>query len=167
MSSHRDIGVDRELFWWVLAAFVGLCIIALAYPEINRHYRQRTPIGIDSMEIYEPPLDWGLIHHVVLAEAASEPSQCMRWVACTMKARQWRMNGYNGGRRRDLEMFAQRQPARVVENARVAVQEVRTGHFLCPGQPTHFESTDFPTPYWAVGRKPIVVCGKTRFWRIN
>lgn len=57
---------------------------------------------------------------VIIAESASEGYKGMYAVACVIRNRKGDLNGFSGGRRKDLNKFCREQPANIIRNAKKA-----------------------------------------------
>ena len=102
---------------------------------------------------------------VVIGEAADQGYRGMLAVAEVLRARNWDPTGFSGSKRKDLVDFVERQPRRVRQEGRRAVEEARSGSFTVGGA-THFENVRrFGIPWWAKGMKETVKVKDHTFWR--
>ena len=108
---------------------------------------------------------------IILTEAAGESLDGQIAVAEVLRNRHWSTRGFAGIKRADLRSFLSDCTPMQFELARVAYHRARGGSSIAQGA-THFESTDFPTPWWVTKKrkgKPVTVfvkqMGKHRFYR--
>ena len=111
--------------------------------------------------------NWVLIEKVLIAEAASEGYDGLYAVACVMRNRGWKLDGFSGTERHDLDVFVANQPERTRQWAHHIRRVLQTGGLDRTGGATHYENVeDFGTPWWAKGQTPTVKIGRHTFWRI-
>ncbi len=117
---------------------------------------------------YDPTQEEAYVN-VVLTEAAGESYAGKVAVAEVLRNRDWQLEGFVGLRRSDRSRFTN-DPKTVAEAVR-ALRTAKDGSRTV-GLATHFESTDFPTPWWVKKKrkgKPVTVfvkqIGKHRFYR--
>lgn len=94
----------------------------------------------------------------IIGEAAGEGERGMQAVAEVIR-RRGSLNGFYGLNAPHVD----KQPEWVWKRARRAWKAAEKSN-LTNGA-THFESVDFPTPYWAKGRRPCAVIGKHQFYK--
>jgi hypothetical protein len=97
----------------------------------------------------------------IIGEAAGEPFTTKLAIAGALRNRD-SLAGVRG--LRNARMI-DAQPDWVWADARRAWSESATND-LTHGA-THFDSVNFPTPYWAEGIKPVATVGVFRFWKLN
>ena len=106
-------------------------------------------------------LDPQLAVRAIIGEAAGEPFTTKLAIAAALRNRD-SLVGVRG--LRNARMI-DAQPARVWADARCAWSESATNDLTHSA--AYFESTNFPTPYWARGMKPTATVGVFRFWKLN
>lgn len=97
---------------------------------------------------------------IAIGEASGEGLKGMQAV-CEVLRRRGSIKGFYGLHAKHVD----RQPKWVWAQAEKAWSNSASSN-LTNGA-THFEGTDFPTPYWAKGLTPVAVIGKQRFYKIK
>lgn len=101
---------------------------------------------------------------VCITEAGGEGLSGMVAVAEVLRNRGWDLRGFSGLRRVDRESFLQRQPARIIREARRAVEESLNGSNTVFGA-THFENVEaFGVPSWARNMRVVKRVGRHSFF---
>ena len=111
----------------------------------------------------ETPAIW----KVIMAEAVSEGRSGMYAVACVIRNRGGKLNGFMGAKRPDLDHFVQKQGQRYIHMAKEIQEEVfeRNGTDITKGA-THFENIrSFGMPYWAKGMIVTARIGRHTFFK--
>jgi hypothetical protein len=97
----------------------------------------------------------------IIGEAAGEPFATKLAIASALRNRDSLdgVRGFSNSRMIDV------QPAYVWADAHRAWAMSATNDIV--NGATFFESSNFPTPYWAHGIKPVATVGVFRFWKLN
>jgi hypothetical protein len=97
----------------------------------------------------------------IIGEAAGEPFTTKLAIASALRNRDSLagVRGFSNVRMIDA------QPGRVWADARRAWGMSATNDIV--NGATFFESSNFPTPYWARGIKPVATIGVFRFWKLD
>ena len=102
---------------------------------------------------------------VLISEAGDQGFGGMLGVAEVLRNRSWRLSGFCGLRRRDLDDYLDRTPRSVFRLARRAIGQARRGSNTVSGA-THFENVeDFGIPVWAKDKKVVARIGNHTFFR--
>jgi hypothetical protein len=109
------------------------------------------------------------VYNAIATEAIGEGREGMTYVASCFwnRDRAGLPLGSSGARRSDLNQWLAAQPESLLAYAyHLAVRVVHgSGDFDRVKGGTHFESTDFPTPYWVGDHKEVFRHGKHVFYK--
>lgn len=113
------------------------------------------------MGLAVPAMDSTLATRAIIGEAAGEPFMTKLAVASALRNRGSLVGvrGFNNARMIDA------QPAYVWAEARRAWAMSATNNTVNGAK--FFDSTNFQTPYWARGVRPVATVGVFRFWRLD
>lgn len=105
---------------------------------------------------------------VLISEAANQGFDGMYAVGCVMRNRNWNLEGFSGGRRKDLVSFYHKQPEKVKKWATEALETLHNGGIDTTGGATHMENIGvYGEPYWAKDMTRTVAVGDHQFWRFK
>jgi len=97
----------------------------------------------------------------IIGEAAGEPFATKLAIASALRNR----DSLDGVRGFSNSRMIDAQPAHVWADAHRAWAMSATNDIVNGAM--FFESSNFPTPYWARGIKPVATVGVFRFWKLN
>jgi len=100
---------------------------------------------------------------IIITEASGEGEVGMLGVAECLRNRGWNTRGFTGLLRRERDRFVDDQGSRVKSIAYRCIRTALAGSDTIAGA-THFESADFPTPWWTSEMKLVATVGKHQFW---
>ncbi len=107
------------------------------------------------------------IWKVLMAEAVSEGEAGMYAVACVIRNRGGDLDGFYGGKRKDLDDFCKRNGSRYILQAKVIARRVfEESTPDSTGGATHFENVErFGIPYWAREMTVTAKIGRHTFFK--
>jgi hypothetical protein len=118
-------------------------------------------ISLAAISLTAAAMDSTVGTRAIIGEAAGEPFATKLAIASALRNRDSLegVRGFSNARMIDA------QPAHVWADAHRAWAMSATNDIV--NGATFFESSNFPTPYWARGIKPVATVGVFRFWKLN
>ena len=118
-------------------------------------------ISLVTMSLTATAMDSIVGTRAIIGEAAGEPFTTKLAIASALRNR----DSLDGVRGFSNARMIDAQPGYVWADAHRAWAMSATNDIV--NGATFFESSNFPTPYWARGIKPVATVGVFRFWKLN